>query len=303
MKKSLVFAVSVLFICNIAMPENKSALLISNGNYKNFSSLATPVGEAEALGKALSDLGFQVILLKNGTREQMLEALDTFGASFKGKGGTAFFHYDGHGVQVSGKNYLIPADADIPDERKLATRAVDIEEVMITLDSSGSETNIIVLDACRNNPLPAGAGRSASRGLSVVSVKPKNSVIIYLAEAGSVAQDGFFTPALSAAIIKPGISITEVLQTVRQEVYQKSNGAQIPGEYSQLFKQVYLNDSLSHDFSNAKVALDKSFLSRLGEAVLEVPMGGYWEVVADKYNGGSSKASFDEAYLKMIFVF
>jgi formylglycine-generating enzyme required for sulfatase activity len=238
---SLALLIGLLVLGNeAAFAENRQALLIANGSYANFSSLATPVSEAQELAAALKGLGFQVTLLKNASREQMLDALDAFGNSFKGKGGTAFFHYGGHGVQVAGKNYLIPVDADIPDERKASTRAVDVDEIMTTLDASGADTSIVCLDACRNNPLPAGAARSASRGLSVVGIKPKNSVIVYAAEAGTTAQDGLFTPALTRALARPGLSLSEVFTEVRRQVYEQSSGAQTPGEYNQLFSQVYL---------------------------------------------------------------
>jgi hypothetical protein len=235
----LFFVLMFVSITGLAA-ENRQALLIANGSYKNFSSLGTPVSEAQALSVTLKQLGFQVTLLKNATREEMLEALDVFGSSLKGKGGVAFFHYGGHAVQVGGKNYLIPVDANLPDERKVTTRTIDVDEVMSTLDAAGADTNIIILDACRNNPLPAGVGRSASRGLTVVGEKPRNSVIVYSAEANSVAQDGLFTPALTKIIEKPGMSFSDVLVEVRREVYQKSKGSQIPGEYNQLFTPIYL---------------------------------------------------------------
>jgi len=238
-----IFLVGTMFLFGLInlYSENRVALLIANGTYQNFSSLSGPTTEAEALSITLNNLGFDVKLLENSTREQMLDALDNLKNQINGKGGIAFFHYGGHAVQVNGSNYLIPVDADIPDEKKVAIRAVDIDEVMSSLDLCGSDTNIIVLDACRNNPLPAGAGRSASRGLSVIASKPRNSIIVYSAEAGSIAQDGLFTPTLTDVLTRPGLNISDVLLEVRKEVYQQSSGAQIPGEYNQLFTNVILN--------------------------------------------------------------
>jgi len=240
MKKLVVFTLVLVFTVSLCA-ENKYALLIANSKYKNFSSLDGPVKEARDLSKSLMALGFSVELLENGTREQMIERLDLIKQKINGKGGIALFHYGGHGVQSQGRNYLIPVDADIPDEKKLSTRAVDIDEVMSSLDLCGSDTNIVILDACRNNPLPAGSGRSASRGLSVVSVKPKNSIIVYSAEAGTVAQDGLFTPTLARLITQDGKSLNQILMQLRKEVSQKSNGSQIPGEYNQLFDDIFLN--------------------------------------------------------------
>jgi uncharacterized caspase-like protein len=220
--------------------EPRHALLIANGSYRHFGSLSNPVPEARQLRDALRGLGFTVSLVENASREGMLEALGGFEATLKRSGGIAFFHYGGHGVQVGGKNYLIPADADIPDERRVSTRAVDVDEIMAALDASGSSANIVVLDACRNNPLPAASGRSATRGLSVVGVRPKNSIIIYAAERDTEARDGVFTPTFIRALVKPGLSLAEVMTEVRREVYRKTDGAQTPGEYSQLFDQIYL---------------------------------------------------------------
>ena len=125
----------------------------------------------------------------------------------------ALFHYGGHAIQIGDENYLIPVDADIPDERRAASRSVSLHEVT---ESMQGEVNIIVLDACRNNPLPA-AARSSSRGLMPLKRQPKNSIIVYSAESGSVAQDGVFTPILAAKITesKP---LTAILKEVRRQL-------------------------------------------------------------------------------------
>lgn len=169
----------------------------------------------------------------------MLDALYNFEQDLEKRGGIAFFHYGGHAVQVNGKNYLIPVDIDIPDERRVTTRALDSEEIMATLEASGSDSNIIILDSCRNNPLP-GESRSGARGLAVTGKKPKNSIIVYSAESGTVAQDGVFTPALLKYIETPNTSFSDILLRIRKEVYTVSKGAQTPGSYNQLFENIYL---------------------------------------------------------------
>jgi len=225
-----------------AQAQSKEALLIANGNYSHFGKLPNPLSDAHLLGASLEKIGFHVSLVENASREGMLDALQSFQDRLKTSHGIALFHYGGHGVQVNGRNFLIPVDADIPDEKKVTTRAVDLEEVMTTLDGSGSEVNVVVLDACRDNPLPASTSRSASRGLSVVQTKPKNSLIVYAAEPGSKAEDGLFTPTLAELIVLPGKSLSQVFKEVRKLVYQKSQGNQTPGEYDQLFDDVYLCD-------------------------------------------------------------
>jgi hypothetical protein len=218
----------------------KEALLIANAEYTNFGKLPNPIPDARKLADSLRQIGFHVSLLENANLEQMGDALAAFEERLKATRGIAFFHYGGHGVQVNGQNFLIPANADIPDERRVKSRAVNLQEFMDALDASGSAASIVVLDACRDNPLPA-TTRSATRGLSVVQAKPKNSIIIYAAEAGSKAQDGLFTPILADAITAPGRSITDVVMQVRRQVNEQSGGTQTPGEYNQLFEPIVLN--------------------------------------------------------------
>jgi len=215
MKKACFFLAFTLVVAGIGA-QNRTALLIANGNYMNFGKLANPLPEARALGAELKKLGFAVSLVEDAGREAMVDALAEFEAALKVRGGIAFFHYGGHGVQVGGRNYLMPANADVPDEKRVASRCVDLDEVMTAMESGGSDTNIVVLDACRNNPLPASSGRSATRGLAVVGTKPRNSIIIYSAGAGSVAQDGLFTPALTRALAAPGQSLNQLAMRVRR---------------------------------------------------------------------------------------
>jgi formylglycine-generating enzyme required for sulfatase activity len=221
----------------------KEALLIANGKYSHFPGLAYPVPDSEKLGAVLEKIGFRVRVVRNGSREQMLEAIQDFEKSLRGTGAIAFFHYGGHGVQVGGKNYLLPADADIPDERRVATRSVELDEIMGALESANARANVVVIDACRNNPLPVVAGRESLRGLSVIGAKPKNSIVIYAAEAGSVAVDGLFTPIFAAALESKGRTIDQVMKAVRGEVYARSNGQQTPGEYNQLFEELFLGEA------------------------------------------------------------
>jgi formylglycine-generating enzyme required for sulfatase activity len=220
----------------------KEALLIANGKYSHFPGLAYPVPDSEKLAAVLEKIGFRVRVVRNGSREQMLEAIQDFEKILRGTGAIAFFHYGGHGVQVGGKNYLLPADADIPDERRVATRSVELDEVMGALESANARANVVVIDACRNNPLPVVAGRESLRGLSVIGAKPKNSIVIYAAEAGSVAVDGLFTPIFAAALESKGRTIDQVMKAVRGEVYARSKGQQTPGEYNQLFEELFLGE-------------------------------------------------------------
>ena len=231
------FLLSVLSI----FAEPRNALLIANGNYQNFSGLANPIPEANALADSLRRLGFNVTIEINQTLDEMQLSLIAFESKVRQSGGIAFFHYGGHAVQVGGENYLIPADADIPSERLAKSRALNLDEVMTSMCG---DTNIVILDACRNNPLPAGDGRSASRGLVPISRKPKNSLIVYSAQAGSTAQDGVFTPILTEKILEPK-SFTAIVREVRKEVNRQTNNQQNPGSYEELEDEIYLSDSVT----------------------------------------------------------
>ena len=229
-------------IDDISRSVAKHALLIANSKYSQFGGLANTDSDAQKLAKVLNFLGFQVSILKNASKEEMLDALKDFEAKVRGTNAIAFFHYGGHGVQVEGKNYLIPADAEIPDERRVSTRAVDLDEVIAVLDSAKPKASVLVVDACRHNPLPATATRSATRGLAVVGRKPKNSVIIYAAEAGNEAFDGLFTPILAENLQEHSDkSLNQIMQKVRAEVFERSKGAQTPGEYNQLFEDLFFS--------------------------------------------------------------
>jgi sulfatase modifying factor 1 len=247
----LTFSFLLSAALHAALP--KEALLIANGKYSHFAGLAHPLSDAAKLGAALEQLGFRVRVVRDGNREQMLDAISEFERGLRNTGAIAFFHYGGHGVQVDGKNYLLPADADIPDERRVATRAVALDEVMTAMDAAAARASIIVIDACRDNPLPAGSGRNLARGLSVVGMKPKNSIVIYAAEAGSKALDGLFTPILAVALQQKGRTIDQVMKSVRSEVYAKSSGQQTPGEYNQLFEELFLGEPARDDLSAEKV--------------------------------------------------
>lgn len=270
--------------------EAKNALLIANGDYSEIKSLSQPVPEGEELKAALESIGFSVMFVKNANRDEMFDSLLEFKNKTKNAGGIAFFHYGGHAVQIDGKNYLIPVNSKIDDEEQIRYRCVELDEVM---DSMIGESNVVVLDSCRNDPFPNGRHRGGdSRGLAAVSRKPKNSIIVYSAEAGETAQDGVYTPALTKRITEKGASLTRVLMKVRNDVFLQTQEKQLPGEYGQLLAPIYLagkpeseNSSENYSFlgfisvsviTPCAVYIDDEYKSDIGEfgsSVLNVPAG------------------------------
>ena len=240
MKRSILVIFIILIVLIPAFAQNKTALVVGNGGYRHFSSLGRPYGEAVAMGDALRRLGFDVTLLLNGTQIQMDDALIDFEEKLKRRGGLALFHFGGHGIQVDGANYLIPVDANIPDERRVRSRALDVDEVIGAMDASGTRTNIVILDACRDNPLPAVSRSTNSRGLAIVGQQPPDSIIVYSAAAGSIAQDGLFTPTLLKYLETPDLEFSDMLRKVRTDVRAASGGVQRTGDYNQLESEIFL---------------------------------------------------------------
>ena len=224
----------------LSVEPNKTALLIANASYDHFRPLTTPLQEARQLGAALKRIGFEVQLLTDGGYDEMLDALHRFEERVRERGGTALFHYGGHGVQVKGVNYLLPVDREIPDERRVRSRAIPVDEISGALQAARSTANIVILDACRDNPLPRETRSTDVRGLAPVNDPPPNTLIVFAADGGQVAKHGLFTPALLRYIEQPGIEITAMLRRVRRDVYEASDRKQKPTNYDQLFTEVYL---------------------------------------------------------------
>jgi formylglycine-generating enzyme required for sulfatase activity len=239
MKKTSIFIALILLSLSSLQAENKTALVIGNGAYSHFPRLANPKTEAIDMKNALEELGFDVILVTDGSRISIFDAIADFEYKINKNGGLALFHYGGHGVQARGDNYLIPVDSNIPDEMRLKSRAIDVSDIVGTMEASKSTTNIIILDACRDNPLPAASRSGNSRGLAKINA-PENSLIIYSAEAGETARDGIFTPTLLKYIQKPGLSLRDIMMDVRRDVRNATGGEQRPGEYSMLEEEVFL---------------------------------------------------------------
>ena len=237
MKKSFVFFLILGFSlgCMNLFSEERNALLIANDKYP-FGNLSNPVKEAKELKKTLEKLDFKVTIVENGDIDKMESSIEKFGAMLKEKGGIGFFHYGGHAIQVSGKNYLIPANTQMTTENQIRRLSLDLDELM---EKMQAETNIVILDACRNNPLPSSTRSVATRGLVLSSVKPKNSIIVYSADAGNVAQDGVFTPILTQKLLEKK-SLHSILMDVRSEVYEKTDGQQTPKNDDGLMKEIYL---------------------------------------------------------------
>lgn len=212
---------------------NRIALVIGNSAYSG-APLANPVNDARDMAGVLRKLGFEVIERTNVSQKDMNRAIAQFGEKLRNDS-VALFFFAGHGMQVKGKNYLIPVDAQISTEATVRAETVDVDTVMDQL--SVSPLNVVILDACRNNPFER-RFRSVGGGLAQMDA-PKGSLIAYATAPGKVASDGsgkngLYTQELLRQIQSPGLTLEAVFKRVRNGVMTASADAQIPWESSSL---------------------------------------------------------------------
>jgi hypothetical protein len=223
-------------------PEARTALIIGNSGYRE-NALKNPVNDARAMAKTLRDLGFTVMLHENASKKTMETAVIDFGRKLA-DGGVGFFYYAGHGVQVRGHNYLVPVDAEIESEAMTRVAAVDVDLLLEQMAEAKNRVNIVILDACRNNPFERRL-RGASRGLAAVDAA-RGTLVAYATAPGSTAADGdglngLYTEELLQALRVPGLKVEEVFKRVRVNVTERSKGAQTPWESSSLTGDLVVN--------------------------------------------------------------
>jgi len=246
------FIVAALCLVQPLLAQNidtdpRYALVIGNGNYRELGKLKNPKNDATDMAEALRKLNFDVELLIDADLVSMENGVNRLGAKLAtSPKSMGFFFYAGHGVQSNGVNYLIPSDAYISDEVYLRTKALAVQSILDTFQGARNELNVIVLDACRDNPF--GWARTGTRGLSVVGSQPTGSIIVYATGAGSVAMDGsgrngVFTQELLKHIQTPGLEIKEIFNRTGAAVQAATSGKQVPAVYSQFFGSAYLAGS------------------------------------------------------------
>jgi len=224
--------------------EKRLALVIGNADYKYTGVLTNPINDARAIKNALEELGFEVIKYENSNQEIMKRAIDDFGNKLKNYT-VALFFYAGHGVQVNGNNYLIPVDVKLENENDVEYDAVRADRVLAKMESAGTNTNIVILDACRDNPFQRSWRRGVSgRGLAMMDA-PMGSIISYATSPGKTASEnvgennGLYTSAILRNIRTPNITIEEMFKRVRSIVIDESNNSQIPWESTSLKGNFY----------------------------------------------------------------
>ena len=216
------------------------ALVVGNKDY-SVGPLTNPVNDAQDMAATLNKLGFDKIILRtNRTAKELESDIHEFGDELR-TNGVGFFYYSGHGMQIEGRNYLLPINVNPKREADVKYDAVDAGRVLDELERKGTAVNLVVLDACRNNPFSR-SFRSTSRGLARMDA-PSGTLIVYATRPGQVAEDGTgrngtFTKHLLAKLNEqPDLEVRLLLSDVRAAVLQETGKTQEPWEEGGLVGQ------------------------------------------------------------------
>ena len=219
------------------------ALVVGIDSYPR-SPLLNARNDARAMAATLRELGFTVTLLEDISRTQMVTSMSAFSESLQAQD-VAFFFYAGHGLQVDGENYLVPADFDGSSPTAVRLNTLPVGEIQAALGRA--KVSVLVLDACRNNPFAN--TRSGGRGLA--PMEARGNIIAFATGAGQTSSDnpaagnGLFTQQLLSTLREPNLPLREIFYRVRQRVYDASNGQQFPAVYDGLLGEVVLRTDAS----------------------------------------------------------
>ena len=244
------FEMSCCGVSNVAVDsgkrqEKRVALVIGNGNYDVARSLPNPLNDADSITRRLESIGFNVVQCKDCNRTQLLKKIDEFGTTLV-KDGVGFFFYAGHGIQINGINYLIPTDAKLQSKSDADYECINLARIIGKMDDAHTAVNIVVLDACRDNPFDKAWYRSATNdGFASMASGPPGSIIEFSTSPGKTAADGngangLYTEALLEVLNEPGLSLGGMFQKARSLVVEKSNGEQVPWELNLMLRDYFL---------------------------------------------------------------
>ena len=282
-----------------AKADKRVAFVVGNGAYKNVAALPNPPIDAKAMAAVLRNVGFDVVEGTNLTRDTMTERLLEFGKKAQGADVAVFF-YAGHGIAISGTNYLLPIDADIKSEMDVKLGAAINIDLTLDQTMSDAKVKLVFLDACRDNPFSAKIKSSASSTRSV-SVQTglaemksgEGTLIAFATGPGQTALDGHeganspFTRALIDNITQPGVEIQQAMTKVRAEVNEQTNKGQLPWGHTNLIGSVYLNPAAAPAAAASAAPVSVASTSANADVELE-----FWRSIKD-----SNKPEEFNAYL------
>jgi PQQ-dependent catabolism-associated CXXCW motif protein len=263
-----------------ASDERRVALVIGNSAYKN-EPLINPGNDAADMAKALEASGFKVILRRNVNRAAMRQSIREFGDELR-RATVGLFYFSGHGIQIKGSNYLVPVNEDIRSEAEAEDLSIDATLVLRTMEDAQTRVNIVILDACRNNPY-ARTFRSAGRGLAQMTAAT-GTLIAFSTAPGSIAADGSgrngtYTKHLLESLQQPDTSVLKVFQRTRAEVVRETGKKQVPWESTSLIGEFHFRPEAATSAAPAAPAADPAASERL-----------FWESIRNSRNPAELKA-------------
>jgi len=266
------------------------ALVIGNSAYSH-APLANPVNDAILVADTLRGVGFVVLQHSDLTQKAMKIAVREFGDALEQAGADAvgLFYYSGHGIQVQGRNYMVPVNANIRRESDIDIEGVAADIVLGTMEFARNRLNLVIMDACRNNPF-ARSFRSATRGLARMDAT-KGMLIAYSTSPGKVAVDGEgnnspYTLALAKSIQEPGVTVEQMFKGVRRTVMAETDSLQVPWESSSLTGDFYFSGPAAEAETPSKTPAQKATSNSANAEVV------FWESIKD-----SLDPAMFEAYL------
>ncbi|MBN1183261.1 MAG: caspase family protein [Bacteroidales bacterium] len=246
MKFRFIFCITIvsIFMPYYATAQNRIALLIGNSNYTYQSKLSNPANDATDIAAVLRSLNFDVMVYTDLTQGNMIWAINKFGEKLQDRQ-IGFFFFSGHGSQAKGENFIYPIDANPGSEAELESECVNVNRTLGKMQTAGCRLNIVILDACRNNPFESvWKGRGRSRGLALVRA-PSGTIIGYATAPGELASDGSgrnspYTSAMLKYLNQPGLEILDIFKRVGKSVLNWSGGKQEPWFQGNVTEDFYL---------------------------------------------------------------
>lgn len=290
--------------------QKRLALVIGNSRYRSVSELANPVNDATDMSASLQNLGFEVIRGTDASLVEMRRLIREFGEKLERQKGIGLFYYAGHGVEVRGRNFLVPVDADIKREIETEDYSIDVNSILRQMDAANNGFNIVILDACRNNPFARGWNRSGDTGGLANVNAPTGTYIAYAAAPGMTASDGMdtrngiFTGALLRQLRRPGLKLEEVFKATREEVMTLTNNSQVPWDSSSVMGDFYFSaDGSVEGIKNSPISLNDPNSAEVvyWRAIENSTEAADFENYITRSNGGEFKGTFKAtAELKLI---
>lgn len=277
--------------------EPRTALVIGNSGYGS-SVLPNPKNDATDVAAALRNAGFDVLLKVDADRRGMTDAIAAFGEKLKKNNGVGLFFFAGHGVQISGENYLVPVGDRFASEIDLKDRAIKAADIVDAMAGAGNDLNIVILDACRDN----GMGNSSTRGLSRIDSNAR-LFVSFSTSPGAVAQDGAgrnspYAKHLKEAIGIPDLALEQTFKKTLKGVYQETRGQQTPWISSSFFGDFIFRATPSTAVLAAGPSLPKGstapsdgkrnalYIPQATQPVAPPPLTGIYRVEGRNPNGG-----------------